>query len=110
VLVEANPSAGQAAPEPVQFSWTSQIPADGRHDVLDEESTSAGQVPLEPVHTSCGSQTPSDARQVEPPARNVQVEVQHEVAAPFEPPRSHCSALPSVPLTVSVVESPQVDV
>ena len=68
-------------------------------------------IPLDPVQGSTTSHTPPDVRQVVPPATNVQDELQHAVAVPFTPlPRSHCSAVPSVPATPSVWESPQVDV
>jgi hypothetical protein len=46
------------------------------------------------------SQTPAAVRQVWPEARKVQLALQHEVAEPLAPPRSHCSGL-------SVTPSPQ---
>jgi hypothetical protein len=54
--------AGQAAPEPVQFSATSQTPAEGRHVTEFDAKALAGQVGLDPVQCSATSQTPADGR------------------------------------------------
>jgi hypothetical protein len=81
-----------------------------RQTVLLEAKASVGHVALEPVQVSATSHTPATAaRQVVPLATKRQVDEQHDPAAPFWAPRSHCSALPSVPLTVSVVLSPHVE-
>jgi hypothetical protein len=94
------PSAGQAAPEPVQFSAVSQIPADARQSVLEDWNPSAGHVALEPVQFSTASQMPAEPRQIVLEERNWQVELQHT------PGGSHCSALKFV----SVWPSPHDDV
>src|SRR5262245_52170785 len=56
-------SAGQLGPEPVQFSATSQVLADGRHTVEEEAKVSAGQLSVSPLQLSATSQTPAEARQ-----------------------------------------------
>src|SRR5207247_2469565 len=57
------PSAGQAALDPVQFSATSQGPAEARQTVLEDWKPSAGQAALDPVQCSAGSHSPAEARQ-----------------------------------------------
>jgi hypothetical protein len=57
-------SAGQLAPDPVQFSATSQSPADGRHVTLDGWKASAGQLAPDPVQFSATSQSPAEGRHV----------------------------------------------
>jgi hypothetical protein len=79
-------SAGQAAALPGQFSWRSHSPAAPRHDTVDGWKASAGQVAADPLQVSATSQVPADVRHVEPDALKTQIEVQHDVAAPFDPP------------------------
>jgi hypothetical protein len=93
-------SAGQTVLLPVQFSARSHSAAAARQTVLLEAKPSAGQAALEPVQVSAASQTVTAVRQVWPEERKVQELVQHEVAEPLAPPRSHCSGL-------SVTPSPQ---
>ena len=92
---------------PVHLSIPSQAPPfKAPVQVVDDDANpSAGQVAAEPVQVSATSHWPAEVRHVWPEARNWQVEVQHEVAAPFEPARSHCSRPP----VVSVFPSPQVE-
>ena len=92
---EENAFDGQGALEPVQFSAGSQTPVDARHCVVELWKRSVGHVAVEPVQFSATSHTPADVRQVCVDARNWHVAVQHVVALPFEPPRSHTS-VPSV--------------
>src|SRR5450432_4551690 len=56
-------SAGHAAEDPVQFSATSQTPADARQGVVFGRNPSAGHAAEDPVQFSATSQTPADARQ-----------------------------------------------
>ena len=79
------------------------IPTLDRHTVPSDCFKSAPHVALAPLQESATSQTPAGVRHVWPDARNWHVAVQHDVALPFEPPRSHCS-LPSS------WASPQLDV
>src|SRR5689334_10652579 len=57
-----NPSVGQVADEPVQFSATSHTPADGRHTSVAGWKASAGQEAELPVQFSARSQKPADGR------------------------------------------------
>jgi hypothetical protein len=59
VLAGSSVSAGQLGPTPVQFSATSQPPADGRHTVVVGSRSFAGQLALTPVHVSAGSHAPA---------------------------------------------------
>src|SRR5262245_58390923 len=56
-------SAGQAAPDPVQFSVTSQTPAAARQTVLEASKPSAAQASFTPSQVSTTSQMPAEARQ-----------------------------------------------
>src|SRR5688572_16278554 len=76
VPAAAKPSAGQAAPDPVHFSATSQVsvpPAAGRHTWVAGANASVGQVPAEPEQVSATSQGPADARHTTPAGSNVSV-------------------------------------
>jgi hypothetical protein len=53
--------AGQVVLDPVQFSATSQTPAEARHTI--DDNASGGHAALAPVHVSSGSHTPADGRQ-----------------------------------------------
>ena len=55
--------AGHAALDPVQFSATSQGPAEARQTVDDDEKLFAGQFGPVPVQLSATSHGPADARQ-----------------------------------------------
>ena len=95
-------SPGHAVPDPLHVSAGSQPPADARQIVPDVLTASAGHVALDPVHDSAGSHAPAPAaRHCVPPVVKVQVDVQHEVAAPlaFGPvvPPSHASGLSTTP-------------
>src|SRR5206468_9884868 len=68
-------SFGQAALVPVQFSATSQVPAEERQTVAAETKMSAGHAPLVPVHVSAVSQTPAEERHDVPDATFVQAVV-----------------------------------
>src|SRR5262249_4849136 len=46
---------------------------------------------------SATSHWPAEARQVVPAETKVQVAEQHDPAAPFDPPRSHCSVPSATP-------------
>ena len=52
----------------MQFSATSQVPAEERQTVVEETKLSAGQAPLVPVHVSAESHTPAEERHVVPDA------------------------------------------
>src|SRR5262245_26780554 len=88
MLLSSKPQLGEP---PVQNSATSQTPCTPRHSTEGPAKPSFGQVPEPPVQVSATSQTPFAVRQVWPAALNWQRMVQHEVAEPFCPPRSHCS-------------------
>jgi hypothetical protein len=62
VLDGEKPLPGQFADEPVQFSATSQTPAELRHTVELGRKVSAGQASFVPSQFSPMSQTPADAR------------------------------------------------
>ena len=63
VLLGSNPSVGQLAVVPSQFSATSQPPATAaRHFVPVVTKASAGHAGLTPLHTSALSQSPTEAR------------------------------------------------
>jgi hypothetical protein len=100
VKADWNPSGGQKGLEPLQCSATSQTPADARHVVELGRKVFVGQLPLVPVQVSATSQSPALGRQVWPEERNWQLDVQHDVLAPFRPPVSQASPKPesSVPL------------
>jgi hypothetical protein len=53
---------------------------------------SAGQASLVPVQLSAASHAPAAGRQITLEDANVQLAVQHDPAAPFAAPRSHCSS------------------
>ena len=59
-------SAGHGALVPVQVSWISQVPADGRQTVDEGRNASAGQMIELPGHVSLASQVPAEARQTAP--------------------------------------------
>src|SRR5439155_1205642 len=95
-------SDGQVARTPLQVSATSQVPADERQTVAAGLTLSVGQTVVDPLHVSAGSHAPAPAaRHCVPPVVKVQVDVQHEVAAPlaFGPvvPPSHASGLSTTP-------------
>jgi hypothetical protein len=75
----------------VQFSATSQTPAELRHSKVDGRKLSAGQAPLDPLQVSAKSQAPALARHVVPDVTNVQVDVQQELLVPFAEPWSQDS-------------------
>jgi len=96
--VPAVSSFTRHVPIPLQVSgFVQSVSVPLPHAVPEADRTSAGQVPLEPVQVSAGSHTPP-ARHCNPPARNVQVAVQHELVLPLAPPRSHAS-VPSTTLS-----------
>jgi hypothetical protein len=66
-------SEGHAALNPVQFSATSQMLADGRQTVVGGWKESAGQASDNPPQFSATSQMPADARQPVPAATGEQV-------------------------------------
>jgi hypothetical protein len=68
-------SAGQVAEEPVQFSATSQGPAEPRQVLVEDAKPSAGHVFDDPSHISATSQMPAELRQTTPalPAGCVQL-------------------------------------
>ena len=86
-------SAGQAAPEPVQFSATSQTPADGAALRRRAREAVAGHVRARPGaglrHVAHAAPRRGRSGRT---LRNWQLAVQHDVALPLVPlPRSHCS-------------------
>ena len=58
----SNSFAGQLTPVPLQFSATSQTPADARQTSVDGLTLSAGHSAPEPVQFSAMSHTPAEAR------------------------------------------------
>src|SRR5439155_20094561 len=62
-------SAGQVAPDPVQFSVTSHTREEGRQTVVEDRKLSVGQAALVPVQFSATSHTPAEARQTVPEGR-----------------------------------------
>jgi len=57
-----NPSTGQVAVNPVQYSTWSQIPLDARHGTVDNLNELPGHVVLAPVQLSARSQNPAASR------------------------------------------------
>ena len=58
VFPDKKVSVGQLGAAPVQFSTTSQEPAEARHIVVFGDSVSPGQTAVVPVQFSAGSQKP----------------------------------------------------
>ncbi len=65
------PLPGQDALAPLQYSATSQTPAELRHSVPAPDRASAGQEALEPLQYSTGSHTPAEPRHWVPAAVRV---------------------------------------
>jgi hypothetical protein len=96
----------------VQFSFTSQTPAEARHTTVDAKKASAGQAAAEPVHVSAGSQTPDETLHIVPLAVSISAgqeattpvhdsetshtpaEARHTVPAAMNPSVGHAAAEP----------------